>query len=139
MTSDFSTSDTSRSTMSSGASGSMPHTTSAAARANPPANAQPREQQLVVLRQQVVGPVDERTQRLLPLEQHPAAAGQQLVAILEPCVDVGDRERAHSCGGELDREWYALQSCNQFGHCGGLVFVERESGLVRISRARRTA
>ena len=44
---------------------------------------------LLVLVQQLVGPVHQRAQRLLPLLQHAAAAGEQLVAILQPGVDVG--------------------------------------------------
>ena len=39
--------------------------------------------------EQVVGPVDQRTQRLLTLQQHPAASGQQPVAILQPRVELG--------------------------------------------------
>ena len=49
-----------------------------------------REQDLLVVLQQVVRPVDERAQRLLARLQRSVAASQQLVAILQPLVDVGD-------------------------------------------------
>ena len=82
ITSDLSTSDVSRSSTSSGASGSAPQTASAAARSKPPAKTlEPVEQHLLVLRQQVVRPGHQRAQRLLALQQHATAAGEQLEPI----------------------------------------------------------
>ena len=51
---------------------------------------QPREQDLLAVLQQVVRPVDQRAQRLLARLQRAIAAGQQLVAVVEALVDVGD-------------------------------------------------
>ncbi len=73
-------------------------------------DAQALEQPLLVLVQQVVRPRDQRAQRLLALEQHAAAAGEQLEAVVQALVDVLDGQRAHPRGGELQRERNALEA-----------------------------
>jgi hypothetical protein len=87
---------------------------------------------LLWLGQQFVRPVDQRAQRLLSLEQHAAAARQEPISILEPYIDVSDGKRPHSRGSELEREWNSLQPSNQFGHGGGLLFIERKSRSVKF-------
>ena len=82
MTSDFSTSERERGRARRRLERSAPHTASAAARSKPPAKHASREQDLLVLLQQVVRPVDQRAQRLLARQRGAAAAGQELEAVV---------------------------------------------------------
>ena len=114
----------------------MPHTCSAASRSKPPTKTPSRANSVCsVRRQQVVGPVDQRAQRLLPLLQHACAAGQDLVAVLQPRVDVGHRQRPHARGRQFERQRNAFEPRDQFGHGWRLRRVERERRLVLL-RAR---
>ena len=89
--------------------------------------------------EQLVRPVDQRAQGLLPLLQDARAAGQQLVAVVEPRVDVGHgrasaraRRRARAPAG-------CLRGAPQLGHRRRLALVEGEAGLCSLRRGRRTA
>ena len=93
---------------------------------------QAREEGLLLLVQQVVRPVDQRPQRLLARLQRAVPAGQDLVAVVEPLVDVGDRERAHPRRCQLQRQRNALEPRHQLGDRRGLALGERESGLVEL-------
>ena len=66
--------------------------------------AKPVEHDLLFGREQLVRPVDEGAQGLLPLLQDARAAGQKLVAVLQAGIDVGDGERADARRGELERQ-----------------------------------
>ena len=95
-------------------------------------HAEPVEHDLLFGREQLVRPVDQRAQGLLPFLQHARAAGQQLVAVLQAGIDVGDGERADARGGELDRQRDAFQPRNQFRHRRGFALGELERGLVLL-------
>ncbi len=95
-------------------------------------HAKPVEHDLLFGREQLVRPVDQRAQGLLPLLQDARAAGQQLVAVLQAGIDVGDGQRADARGGELDRERDAFEPRNQLRHRRGFAFGELERGLVLL-------
>ena len=95
-------------------------------------HAQALEQQLLGLRQQVVRPIDQRTQGLLALLQHPAATGKQLVAVIQALVDVGHRQRAHARCGQFQRQRDALQALHQIGHRRGLGRRQQPTRFVRL-------
>jgi hypothetical protein len=60
------------------------------------------------------------------------SAGQELVAVLEAGVDVGDGQRANARGGELERERDALEPGDQLGHGRRFLLVEDEARLVQL-------
>ena len=92
-------------------------------------HAEPVEHDLLFGRKQLVRPVDQRAQGLLPFLQDARAAGQQLVAVLQAGIDVGDGERADARGGELDRQ--------RESHPGGAARpAVRSAGDVRREHAR---
>ena len=57
---------------------------------------QATEQELLRVRQQVVTPIDRRKQRLVPRQRGPAAAGQQIQAIVQTIRDLLDRQHLHT-------------------------------------------
>ena len=85
--------------------------------------------------QQVVRPRYERAQRLLALEQHAAAAGQEREAVVQPLVDFLDRQRAHPRGRELQRERNAFDARAELGDGGRFALGQREARLLQL-RAR---
>src|ERR1051326_3350746 len=54
--------------------------------------------------QQVVAPVDERSQRAVPGQRVATAASQQLEALVQPRRELLHREGPQTCGGQLERE-----------------------------------
>ena len=93
------------------------------------------EQRLLPRCQQVVGPVDQRPQRLLALLQHAGTAGQDLVAVLQPIVDLGDGQRAHARRGQLERERNAFESRDQFRDRGACATSSVNVGLFCRARS----
>ncbi len=94
-------------------------------------HAQAIEQDLLVRLQQVIRPRDQGAQRLLALEDHPPATGEQLEAVAQARVDVGEREGAHACRGELQREWYPFEPRHDLGHRRRFPLAKLECRLVR--------
>ncbi len=82
--------------------------------------------------QQVVGPVHQRAQCLLPFQQHASAASQQLVAVFQSRIDIGHTHCAHARGGQLQRQRYAVEPGHQLGHRRCLVLGQHERRLVRL-------
>ena len=70
---------------------------------------QATEQHTLRRRKQVVAPVDQCPQRLLPRQRRPATPRQQVEAILKAGGDRIQRHRAHAGSGKLDRERYAVE------------------------------
>ena len=95
-------------------------------------HAEPVEHDLLFGREQLIRPVDEGAQGLLPLLQDARAAGQQLVAVLQAGIDVGDGERADARRGELERQRDPFQARDQLGHRRRFALGEREGGLVLL-------
>ncbi len=95
-------------------------------------DAEPAEEGLLRLGQQLVRPVDKRTKRLLPFLEHAGAAGEDLVAVLEPGVDIGHRQRTHPRRRQFERQRDALEAHHQFRHRGCFALVQREGRLVRL-------
>ena len=71
---------------------------------------QPLEQSLFGLAEQLEGPVDDGAQCLLSGRHRPRPCGQQAEPVVQPLNDLGDVERPHARGGELDRQWQAVQA-----------------------------
>jgi hypothetical protein len=67
------------------------------------------EKPLLIRIQQVVAPIDQRPQGLLPRQGRAAPSRQQPEAIAEARGDLLHRQRAHSRGSELDGERNAIQ------------------------------
>ena len=57
---------------------------------------QPSQHDALRFAQQVMAPVDERTQRLLPAQSGAGAAGEQREAVVQPRGDCLDRQGAHA-------------------------------------------
>ena len=60
--------------------------------------------------EQVIAPIDQSPQRLLPRERRLIARPQQPKAIVQPRGDVVDGHRAHARRRELKRQGYAVQA-----------------------------
>ena len=71
---------------------------------------EPSEEGLLVVRQQVVRPLDRRPQRPLALGCVAGAAGQKRQAPLEPVADLRRREGLHACRRKLERERQVVQA-----------------------------
>ena len=65
--------------------------------------------------EQLVAPVDRRSQRLQPRQRAALAAGQQAEAVGQPGGDVLDRQDAHARRGQLDRERDAVEVLADLG------------------------
>ena len=65
---------------------------------------EPPQQLALGVREQVVAPVDGRFERSLPPDRCPAGPGQQSKAIVEPRVDLLDRQDLQPRGRQLDRQ-----------------------------------
>ena len=70
---------------------------------------EPLQQALLFVVEKVVGPVHQRAQRLLPGLQGAGAPGEQLEAVLQPDVDVGDRQQLDPRRRQFQRQRDALQ------------------------------
>ena len=77
---------------------------------------QPLEHPLLVVEQQLVAPVDDGAQRLLPRQRRPGAAGEQAEPIVEAGRDLLDRERTRAGRGELDGERQPVEAGADLRH-----------------------
>ena len=116
--------------MSERGSGSPSHTASAASSVQPPAKTANRRNSVRSAgAQQIVAPVDRRPQRPLALEYGPAAARQQVEAIVKPRGDLLDRHRGRARGCELEGERDAIQPTADPRHGRGVGGRERKLQL----------
>jgi hypothetical protein len=72
---------------------------------------------------------------LLAFQQHAAAAGEQREAIVQPLVDLLQRQRAHPRRRELERERNAFDPGAELGDRRRFALRQREPGLLQL-RAR---
>ena len=81
------------------------------------------------LAQQVVTPVDEGAQRLLPRQSRPAAAGQQVEAVVQAGSDLfrGQHPDARCC--ELQSQRDAVELLADTGNRGRVLLVQQECRL----------
>ena len=64
----------------------------------------PPHQELLVVLQEVVTPVDHRAQRLLARERRARSSSQEAEAMIQPAIDLFDGERSHPRRRQLDRQ-----------------------------------
>ncbi len=76
---------------------------------------EPGEQPLLLLCQQVVGPLDRRSQRPLALGEIARSAGQQRQAMLEPFEDLRRGEGLDAGGRELERQREVVEATADLG------------------------
>ena len=85
-------------------------TASAASSVKPPANTPRRFEDLAArVLEEVVRPVDRLPQRLVTLDGGAAAAGEEPEPFVEAGRDLRRRHHARASGGELDRQWDAVE------------------------------
>jgi hypothetical protein len=86
-------------------------------------NRQTREQLLLVVRQELVAPLDRRAQRPLALRQVTRARGEELEAVPEPLEDLPRRQHLHTRRGELERQRQPVETARDVADV--LVRLER--------------
>ncbi len=95
-------------------------------------DAQPLQQQLLTLVEQLVRPVDGRPQRLVTLHGRVLAAGEQPEPRIETTRQLGRGEHRDARGRELDRQRDPVQPSTHLRHRIGVRRVEREARLHRL-------
>ena len=99
-----------------------PPTAWAASRSKPPMKRrQSAEQDAFGFGQQRVRPVDRGAQGLLAAHRRARAAGQQAEPVVQAVEDLGQRQRAHPRGGQLDRQRHAVEPAADLGDGRGVV------------------
>ena len=136
MTSDLSTSDSTRSSTSSGRSGSAPHTASAAGRSKPPTKTPSRSNRSFSLsdRRSYDHATSARSVCWRSSSTRPPPVKQR-EPVVQPLVDFLDRQRAHPRRRELQRERNALDPRAELGDGRRFALGQREAGLLQL-RAR---
>src|ERR1019366_5882658 len=94
-------------------------------------HAQPIEERLFPFLEKIVRPGHERTQRLLALECDPAAASEQLEAIVQALIDLTDRQGPHASCRQLQRERNAVKPRAKVGNRRRVALGQRESRLLK--------
>ena len=89
---------------------------------------QPAKQDPLGFGQQRVRPVHRGAQGLLAAYRGARTAGQQPEPVMQAVEDFGQRQRAHPCGGELDRQRQPIEARADFGHDCGVVVGDGEIG-----------
>ena len=110
-TTDLSTSSASTASVV-GSSGSAPpaaHDFGGLQRPRTTEHGQPAQQDLLVLTQQVVAPVDQRAQRLMPTRRGRTAAGQHLELIVQASRKLLGRQHVHPGRRQLQRKRDTVQ------------------------------
>ena len=97
---------------------------------------QPAEQDALGFGQQRVRPVDRGAQGLLAPHRGARAAGQQAEAVVQAVEDLGQRQRAHPRGRELDGERHAVEPLADLRHGRGVVVGDGEVGPEPAGRGR---
>ena len=88
---------------------------------------EPHEHLALRVEQQVVAPVDHRPKRLLPGQCGPRPAGEQAKPIVEAFDQLGERQRAQAGGGELHRQWQAIEPAADVVDHPAVVVIDRRS------------
>ena len=73
-----------------------------------------------------MAPFERRPQRLLARQAGAAAAPQQRERVAEPRGDLRGRQHVRAGGGELEREWHAVEPAADLGDRVGVVVGQRE-------------
>ena len=81
-------------------------------------------------------PVHRRAQRLLAAHRGARAAGQQPEPVVQAVDDLGQRQRPHPRGGELDGQRHAVEAPADLGCTTSMLSsVTRKSGRTRRARS----
>ncbi len=75
----------------------------------PGEDGEPAEERALVFVEEVVAPVDQRAQRLVPRQRGARASGEKPQSLVEAPADFLDGHRAHACRSEFDRERDAVE------------------------------
>ena len=89
---------------------------------------QPRPEQLLGGRAQVVAPLGGGPDRLVVRQGRPAAAGQQPEAVLEPVGQLLERDGPQPHGGQLDGQRHPVQAPAEPDHAGPVGVGDGETG-----------
>ncbi len=87
---------------------------------------EPRPDRPLGLRAQIVGPVDRGLQCLVPRHRAAPRAGQHRERGVKAIGQLGQRQRPHADGGELDAERQAVEPSADPDHVGQLRLGDRE-------------
>src|SRR5206468_13071544 len=74
------------------------------------------EYRALFIGEEVVAPVDRCAERLVAGHRNTTAAGEQAEAVIEPRRDLLDGQGANARGGELEREWDAIEALADLHH-----------------------
>ena len=117
-------------------------------RASASEHRQPSEDALLIVEQQVIAPLDDGPEGLLPWQRGPRTACQEAEAIVQPGCQLVYGDGAHAAGGQLDRQRHAVQSMAQLGDglrvladgkatCGRGPIGEQRNGVIDRHRRHR--
>ena len=116
------------------------HTPSAADSSKPSGeHREPGPQPLLGLAAQLVAPVDERAQRLLPGQRRPAPAGEQAEPVVQAVGELLDGQRAQPRRGELDRQRHAVEAARTAATTAARFSVGDARSPARPRRARSSS
>ena len=90
---------------------------------------EPGEQPALVLEQEVVAPVDDGAQRLLPGQRRSGTTGQDAEPVVEQRGQLGERQRPEACRGQLDRQREPVEAPAHVLDHRAVVVVDGEAGL----------
>ena len=96
-----------------------------------PEHGEPGQQAAVLVRQQVVAPVEGLVERLLPGRQVVGPAGEEAQSLRQPVEDGLRPQGTNARGGELDRQREPVDTPTELANRGELVLRDREVGLQR--------
>jgi hypothetical protein len=83
------------------------------------------------LAEEVVAPLDECSQRLVTRQRCAAAPGEQAKPVIEPVVELLDRQRLHAGCRQLDRQRNTVQPLADLDDSERIRARQRESGLTQ--------
>ncbi|GAB2717889.1 hypothetical protein GCM10027038_15290 [Arthrobacter bambusae] len=88
-----------------------------------------RPEELLGSGAELIAPVDEPSEGLLPWDRDPAATGQDVETTVKPFEKLEDGHGAQARGCELDRERNPIESPAQLGHCETIAVRDPEFGV----------
>ena len=100
---------------------------------------EPFEHALLVVEQQLVAPVDDGPQRLLPRQGGARPAGEQTEPIVESGGELFEREGSGPGGRELDRQWQTIEPKADVADHVEVVLAELDGSSRRPGPERRRA
>jgi hypothetical protein len=89
-------------------------------------DAQTSEEELLRRIEQIVGPVDECAQRLLPWHRIAISARKELEPVVEPVADLLDAQNTDASRSELECERDAVESSTDLAHLRRVVIGQGE-------------